>query len=305
MKPIRSLDQLAEHVQSSCTKKKIAVAAAEDSNTFDAIVKATENGIVEAVMLGSAERIRQLCEEKSFDPAKFTIIDIPDELKATQEAVRMVKAGEADILMKGLVGTDKFLKAVLDKSAGLLPAKQIMSYVCALEIPAYHKLLFISDTAVLPFPDLNQKIAMTNFSIKMAKRFGIEKPKVALIGASEKVSLTFPNSIDYAMISKMSQRHQLEEAIIDGPLDVFLACDKESVEIKGVKTAIDGDADILIFPNIEVSNAFYKGLMLFAGAELGGLIQGTEKPVVVMSRSESPKSKYYCIALACLMAEER
>jgi phosphotransacetylase len=204
--------------------------------------------------------------------------------------------------MKGLVGTDKFLKAVMDKETGLMLPKAVLSYVGALEIPKYHKLLFITDPAVIPFPDLNQKVAMAGYAIEMANKFGIRKPAVALIGASEKMSDHFPNSIDYAIMCKMAERGQIRNCIMDGPLDLFLACDKKSIDIKGVETPVNGNADILLFPSLESSNPFYKGLMLFAQAELAGLITGTEKPVIVMSRSESEKSKFYCIALACLMA---
>jgi phosphate butyryltransferase len=216
----------------------------------------------------------------------------------------MVREGEADVLMKGLIGTDKFLKAILNKEKGLMQPKAVMSYVCAVEIPKYDKLLFLSDTAVLPFPDLDQKIAMLKYSLIMANKFGIEIPKVALLSAAEKASVHFPSHSDYSVMCKMVERKQLPECIIDGPIDMFLACDPASVEIKGVPTPVNGEADVLIFPSIEASNIFYKGLMLFGGGELAGLIQGTIKPVVVMSRSESPASKYYCIALSCLMADE-
>jgi phosphate butyryltransferase len=136
----------------------------------------------------------------------------------------------------------------------------------------------------------------------MAARFGIKKPRIALIGASEKMSRHFQNSVDYSIMCKMAERDQIKNCIMDGPLDIFLACDKKSIDIKGVKTPVNGDADILLFPSLESCNPFYKGLMLFAGSELAGLIRGTRKPVVLMSRSESEISKYYCIALACLMA---
>lgn len=302
---IRSLDQLAEHVKAKGTKTRIAVAVGEDQNTLGAISRAVSEGFVTGILIGSQARIEDACKLENIDPAAFTIVNITSEVAAAKEAVRMVRDGEADVLMKGLIGTDKFLKAVLDKEKGLLPPKAVMSYVCALQIPKYNKLLFVTDTAVLPFPDLNQKIAMLNYSVKMAQRFGIEKPKVALISATEKVSAAFPASMDYAIISKMVDRGQIIGCEVDGPLDIFLACDPSSIAIKGVDTPIGGDADVLLFPNIESANSFYKGLMLFAGGELGGLIQGTTKPVIVMSRSESAASKYYCIALSCLMAEEK
>lgn len=300
--PINSLEQLVSHVKESGLKKKVAVAWAQDENTLGAIAKAVEEGFVTALMVGDREKITGKARQEGINPSVFEIIHVPDEWQAAQEAVRMVKSGEADILMKGLVGTDKFLKAVLDKEKGLLPPKAVMTYVCAIQVPAYPKLMFISDPAVIPFPDLNQKIAMVNYTVTMARKFGIDKPKVALISAAEKLSDHFPSHSEYAMICRMAERGQIKNCNIDGPIDVFLACDKKSIEIKGVPTPIDGEADVLIFPSIETANAFYKGLMLFAGGELAGYIQGTEKPVVMMSRSESSLSKFYCIAIACLMA---
>jgi len=296
------LDEMVKKVLSLKKRHRIAVAWAQDANTVGAINKAVTDGLAEAIMVGSSAEIVKTCRNSGIDPGLFRIVDSENEITASAEAVRLVRSGEADILMKGLVGTDKFLKAVMDKNNGLMLPGAVLSYVCALDIPSYHKLLFITDPAVIPFPSLEQKIAMARYAIEMAGRFGIDQPRLALIGASEKMSPHFESSFEYATMCKMAQRGEFNNCIMDGPLDVFLACDKKSIEIKGVKTPVDGDADILLFPSLESSNPFYKGLMLFAGAELAGLIRGTVKPVVVMSRSESEKSKYYCITLACLMS---
>jgi phosphate butyryltransferase len=292
---------MVEKVLSLKRKFRIAVAWAQDSNTVNAIQQAVNDGFAEAIMLGKSSEIVKLCSTLSIRNDSFTIIDTENEINASKEAVRLVKSGKADIVMKGLVSTDKFLKAVMDKENGLMLPGATLTYVGAMEIPAYHKLLFITDPAVIPFPNLDQKIAMAEYAIEMALNFGIEKPKVALIGASEKMSCHFENSVDYAIMCKMTERGQIKNCIMDGPLDLFLACDKESVAIKGIDTPINGDADILLFPSLEASNPFYKGLMLFGNGELGGIIRGTSKPVVLMSRSESGKSKYYCIVLACMM----
>jgi phosphate butyryltransferase len=302
MEPIKSLDQMVESLKLQHITKRIAVAAAEDENTIGALIEAAREGFAIPILIGNRQRIEALLTAEQMDPNAFLIVDQPNHDAAVKEAVRMVKEGEADVLMKGLINTDKFLKAVLDKEKGLLPPKAVMSYVCALDLPKYNKLLFVSDTAVLPYPDLNQKIAMINYSVEMAKRFGIQKPKVALISATEKPNPAFSGSVDDAVICKMVDRGAIKDCIVDGPLDVFLACDPASIAIKGIPTPINGEADVLIFPSLEAANSFYKGLMLFGGGELAGLIQGTIKPVVVMSRSESQKSKFYCIALSCLMA---
>lgn len=302
MDTIKSLDQMVKHLQKLGVKKRIAVAVAEDDNTIGALIEAFNSGFASPILIGDKSKIEELLKIENISSEMFEIVDEPDHVKAVTKAVQMVKDDEADVLMKGLIGTDKFLKAVLNKEKGLLPPKAVMSYVCAVELPKYDKLLFVSDTAVLPYPDLKQKVAMVNYTVDMVKKFGIENPKVALIGATEKVSENFQYSLDYAQICKMVDRGQIQKCIIDGPLDVFLACDPESVKIKGVPTPINGEADALVFPSLESANSFYKGLMLFGGGELAGLIQGTIKPVVVMSRSESQKSKFYCVALSCIMA---
>jgi phosphate butyryltransferase len=298
---ITSLNQMVEQVRSFGTRHRIAVAWAQDTNTVGAVGNAVKDGFAEAIMIGIRKEILAACKKQSVDPDMFTLIDSPDEIKASYHAVEMANSGQADIVMKGLVGTDRFLKAVMDKEKGLMLPGAVLSYVCALEIPAYHKLLFITDPAVIPFPDLDQKIAMAEYAIDMASRFGINRPKVALIGASEKMSHHFENSVHYAIMCKMAGRGQIKDCIMDGPLDIFLACDRHSPGIKAVETPVNGDADILLFPTLESCNPFYKGLMLFARGELAGLIRGTKKPVIVMSRSESERSKYYCIALSCLL----
>ncbi|MBN2666955.1 MAG: phosphate butyryltransferase [Bacteroidales bacterium] len=299
---IRTLDQMVEKVLSFHRKHRIAVAWAQDANTIGAIHKAASYGLIDAILIGQQAEIKNICRRAGIDYSLFSLVDSPDESEAASLAIRMTRSGDADIAMKGLVGTDKFLKAVLDKKDGLMIPGAVLSYVCAVQIPLYHKLLFITDTAVIPVPSLEQKIAMANYALEMARRFGIRKPRIALVSATEKPSRHFISNSDYSVMMKMAREGHFAECLMDGPLDIFLACDKKSVEIKRVETPVNGEADILLFPSLESSNPFYKGLMLFAGGELAGLIRGTEKPVIVMSRSESEMSKFYCIALACLMA---
>ncbi len=299
MHQLKRLAELTEAVRKQ-GKKKLAVAYAQDPNTIESIDMAVREGIIEAYMIGDREKIVETAREKNIDPDKFHIVHVPDETESAKEAVRMVREGECDVLTKGLVSTDKYLKAILDKEKGLLPPGRIMSHVCVVDIPAYRKLIFLADTAVIPFPTLEQKIAMLNYTIATAQKFGVEKPKAALLTATEKVNGKFQATIDASIICKMADRGQIKGAIVDGPLDMFLACDPKAVEIKGVDTPVAGDADILIFPTIEASNLFYKGIMLFAGGELAGLMQGTTHPVIVISRSESALSKYYSIAAGCL-----
>lgn len=298
---IRRLSQIPELLISQGSIRTIAVAAAEDPNTLGSVRKAVESGIARYVLLGDRQKILDKAPWVAEFSNQITLVHQTNQNWLVSEAVALVKQGDADILTKGMVNTDTFLKAVLNSETGLMKPKQTMSYVCAIEVPAYPKLMFITDTAVLVAPDLNQKLAMMDYSISMARRFGITKPRVALIASTEKVSEKIRVTEEYSIISKMGDQGRWGDCIVDGPLDVFLACDPQSGVLKGVDTPIGGQADILLFPNLDAANAFYKGLMLFAGGELAGLIQGTTAPVVVMSRNESELSKYYCQALACLM----
>jgi len=301
MDSISSFAELTAHLKSINCRKRIAVANAVDTHTLDAVLHAVEMGIIEAFLIGDVASIESPhLFEHNLSPF-IHIIDIPDVQVATLEAVRMVKSGEADILMKGLVNTDVLLRAILDKEKGLLPPGNILTYNAALQIPTYHKLVFFADPVVIPSPNITQRIAMIKYAIASAYKFGISKPKVALIHATEVANPKIHYMQDYLDIMQMWRNGEFGDVIMDGPLDIFLALDKERGSIKNVPTPVLGDADILIFPNFECANCFYKGLSLFAGAQMGGLLQGTEKPVVLTSRSESIDSKFYSIAIACLL----
>ncbi len=258
----------------------MAVVCGTDSHTMYAVNRAREEGFAEFLMVGDG---------LSSDDA-------------AREAVRMVRHGEADILMKGIINTDNLLRAILDKEKGLLPRGSVMTHLSVMKIPSYPKLLFFSDAAVIPCPTLEQKIAMLRYAIRSCERFGISQPRIALIHCTEKVSPKFPHSVDYAKIVEMARAGEFGNAIIDGPMDVKTACEKESGHIKGISSPIGGEADVLIFPNIESGNVFYKTTSCFAHADMAGVLQGTICPVVLPSRSDSGESKYYSLAVACLTA---
>ena len=204
--------------------------------------------------------------------------------------------------MKGLISTPYFLKAILNKELNLLPKNSVISHSTLLEIPAYHKLLMVSDVAMIPNPDLNQKIQMINYNIEISKFLGIDLPKVALVSANEKVSPKMISTVDAAVIAKMADRNQIKGAIIDGPLAFDVAVSKKSCDIKGLKTPVNGDADIIIFPEIVSANVYFKSATLFAGATLAGILTGIPFPTVLVSRSDSDESKYYSIVYAALIA---
>lgn len=303
MAPIKTFNQLTDHLKTLKCRKRIAVVCANDSHTEYAISRALEEGIAEFLLVGDSAFLESYPDLKKYpEYVKCIHIDDPDE--AAREAVRIVREGGADILMKGLINTDNLLRVILDKEHGLLPAGKVLTHLSVMEIPTYHKLLFFSDAAVIPRPTLQQRIEMITYAIKVCNKFGIEQPRVSLIHCTEKVSPKFPHSLDYVNIVELAEAGEFGDAIIDGPLDVRTSCEQESGQIKGIVSRIDGQADVLIFPNIESGNTFYKSVSLFANAEMAGVLQGPICPVVLPSRSDSGLSKYNSIAMACLTADK-
>ncbi|MPN26758.1 Phosphate acetyltransferase [bioreactor metagenome] len=205
--------------------------------------------------------------------------------------------------MKGLCSTDKYMRAILNKEKGLLPPKAVLSHVTVLSNPNYHKLLVIGDIAVIPAPDLTQKIAITNYVVKTAKAIGIAKPKVAIICATEQMLPHMPACVDAAIISKMADRGQITGCVVDGPLALDVALSKEAAAVKKLVSPVAGDSDCLVFPNLESANVFYKtNTQLCPGAQQAAIVAGAKAPCVLSSRSDSIDTKLNSIALAALTA---
>jgi Phosphotransacetylase len=248
--------------------------------------------------------IRQVCTQENIDPSIFTIIPNDNELKSIAQAVDMVNMGDADILMKGLCSTDKYMRGILNKERGLLPPKAVLSHVGLIQNPNYHKMLIISDMAVIPAPDLNQKIAMVKYVVNTAKSLDIAKPKVAMIAATEQMLAGMPACVEAAMIAKMGDRGQISGCYIDGPLALDVALSQEAVAIKKLVSNVAGDADCLVFPNIESANVFYKSnTQLCSGVKTAAIVAGAKAPCVLSSRADSIDTKLNSIALAALTAK--
>ena len=301
MEPIRNFDQLTAHLKTLNRRKRIAVVCANDPNTEYAIARALDEEIAEFLMIGDSAILQKYPSLQKY-PEYVKTLHIEDPDEAAREAVRIVREGGADILMKGIINTDNLLHAILDKEKGLLPKGKILTHLAVMQIPTYDKL---SDAAVIPRPTLQQRIEMIWYAICTCRRFGIEQPRISLIHCTEKVSAKFPHSLDYVNIVELAEAGEFGNVIIDGPLDVRTSCEQASGDIKGIVSPINGQADVLIFPNIESGNAFYKSVSLFAKADMAGLLQGPICPVVLPSRSDSGLSKYYSIAMACLTASTR
>lgn len=300
---ITKLDQIFDALKQLTVKKRIVVAYANDHHSIEATYKAIELGIVDVTLVGDEETIKGICKEHSYDVSKFNIVQEADEAKAAAKAVELINAGEGDIIMKGLVSTDKYMRAILNKEKGLLPPKATLTHVSVMEYPTYHKLLVVSDVAIIPQPDMKQKLAITNFVVRTAKSLGVETPKVAMLSASEQVLPKVDSSMEAAVIAKMSERGQIKGCVVDGPLALDAAIDKEVAEIKNIKSAVAGDADCLVFPNLETGNVFYKASTKLAKAETGAMLVGAKVPSVLSSRGDSVKTKLYSIALAAITSK--
>ncbi len=301
MNPIRTFEQLTTHLKTLNHRKRIAVVCAYDSYTMYAITRALEEGFAEFLMIGDSARLATYPDLKRFSN-HVQAIHIEDNDEAAREAVHILRKGDADILMKGIINTDNLLHAILDKEKGLLPKGKTLTHLSLMQISSYDKLLFFSDAAVIPSPTLEQHIEMIWYAIRSCRNFGISQPRIALIHCTEKVSPNFPHSVNYAKIVELAKAGEFGDVIIDGPMDVKTACEQESGNIKGIISPIQGKADVLIFPNIESGNVFYKSVSLFSHADMAGVLQGPICPVVLTSRSDSGLSKYYSLAMACLLA---
>lgn len=285
--------------------KRIVVVCPNDVHTHHVILRSLKEGIASFVLV---------VEEAFLDVVEPIRMEYPDLVKvcksesvveAARMSVALVRNKEADVLMKGTLNTDVLLRAVLDKEKGLLPRGSVLSHVAVAQIPSYKKLLLFSDAAVVPRPHLKHFEAMLKYDLAVCRNLGIDEPRVALVHCTEKINGEFPHTLGYVILKERALNGCYGALHIDGPMDVKTACDAHSGEVKGLDSPVVGNADLLIFPNIESSNAFYKTISLFGNACMAGMLTGTMAPVVLPSRADSDDSKYYSLVLACTMSEMR
>ena len=299
---IRKLEEMFEVLRSK-PKKRLVAAYANDDHTICAVNAAVKEGLIDAILVGDEARIAEVCKAENIDINNFKVIHETDDVKAATKACDIINAGEADILMKGLLPTDKYMRAILNKERGLCPPNVTLAHVAVIENPNYHKLLVVSDCAIIPLPDLKQKQTLLKYVTTTAKAIGIDCPKVAMVTATEQMSAGIPACVDAAIIAKMAERGQIKGCMVEGPISLDLALDAETASIKGMKNPVAGDADCLVFPNLESSNVFYKCCTKFDKSEVGAILMGAKVPCVLSSRGDTAKTKLYSIALAAMLAK--
>lgn len=278
-------------------RKKLVLAAAQDQHSLSAVIRVWKDDIIEPIFIGDKEEIQNICADNGYDITGLRIIHEPEIDKAVEMAVRMLSAKQGDILMKGKVGTSSLLKCVLNKEWGLRTGN-LLSHIALFEVDTYHKLIAVTDVAMNIAPNLKDKIAIVNNSVSFLNRLGYVMPKVAVLGAVEMVNENMEATLHAALLSKMNQREQIRNCIIDGPLAFDNAVSLESAQHKGIKSEVAGDTDLLLMPDIEVGNVLYKSLVFFAKAKVASIILGAQVPIVLTSRSDSEQAKYDSILLS-------
>lgn len=296
---ISKLEQIIEAAQKN-GRKRLVAAYANDAHTIEAVADAVNLGVVDATLIGDIDTMKRVCSEVGVDSGIFTLVQENDDTKCVLHAVKMINNGKADILMKGLVSTDKYMRGILQKEGGLVPPRGVLSHVTVLDIPVLDRLLIISDVAVIPAPDIDQKIALTRYVINIAHALGNPNPKVAIIAPTEQVLHKMQSCSEAAIISKMADRKQITGAVVDGPLALDVALDKDTAIIKKLESPVAGVADCLVFPNIESANVFFKTSTKLLNAQLAAMVVGARVPCVLTSRGDTKQSKLYSIALAAL-----
>jgi len=280
-------------------RKRIAVAAAQEHSALEAALDARAAGIAEPILIGDLDAIRAMAGELGADLTGLRLIEEKDYAKAAAAAVALVRSGEADVLMKGVLDTSILLKAALNKENGL-NAGRLTSHVAVMESPQYHKLFIVTDAAINIAPDLQGKLDIIANAVKVARALGVDRPKVALLAAVEKVNDKMPCTVDAAVITMMNRRGQVKDCLVDGPLALDNAISAESARIKKIVSDVAGDADVLVTPDIEAGNLLYKALLDLGGAKGAGIVAGAAKPIVLTSRADSRETKLASIALAVL-----
>ncbi len=294
---LTSFDDLINMIKNEAPKK-IAIAAAEDEEVLAAIRQAQDKGIANGILVGHEKSILQVCKDHKIDTDGFEIINEPDPYKATRKCCALVRSGKASVVMKGLIDTSLFMRAVLNKETGL-NGGNLISHVAVYELEHYHKLLMITDAAINVAPDIYKKVKIIDNTVHFAHSLGIETPLIACCAAIEKINSTqMPATVDAALLAKMSDRGQIKGAIVDGPFGLDNAISAESARIKGLTGPVAGNADIILCNDIESANYLYKALTFLTNSKAGAIVLGATAPIVLTSRADSHDVKYLSILLS-------
>ncbi|MBO4750197.1 MAG: phosphate butyryltransferase [Lachnospiraceae bacterium] len=300
----KGFDELVAKVK-ECGMKKVAISVAQDSAVLEAVRAAKDRGIADAILVGDEAKIKEIAVQINISIDDFEIINEPDMIQASLTAVKLAHDGKVDMYMKGLIDTKNFLKSVLDKEVGLRTGGPL-SHVAVFDIPMIDHLLFLTDVAFMTYPTLEDKVSIIKNTVPVCNACGLENPKVAPLAAVEVVNPKMPATVEAQQLTEMCENGEITGCIVDGPLSLDLAIDAEAAKHKGATgRKIQGDADILLFPDIHAGNLVYKALVhTVPGVKNGCILTGTKVPVILTSRSDTFETKVNSIALAAVVAHE-
>jgi phosphate acetyltransferase len=281
-----------------------AVAHPCEATALAGAVEAAKLGLIVPLLVGPAARIAETAASAGIELDDLEVIDVPHSTAAAAKAVALIREGKAEILMKGSLHTDELMAAVVSREGGLRTGRRI-SHVFVMDVPTYHKVLIITDAAINIAPTLEDKVDIVQNAIDLAISLGLEKPKVAILAAVETVTSKMPATIDAAALCKMAERGQIKGGILDGPLAFDNAISKQAAKTKGIKSAVAGDPDILLAPDLEAGNILAKQLTFLANADSAGMVLGARVPIVLTSRADSVRAKIASCAVAKLVAHAR
>lgn len=298
---ISKLSELIKRANSN-PPKTIVVAAAEDEAVLKAIKSVVDKNVAIPILVGNESMIEAIAKSIHFDLSGIEVInnDDNDAIRSAEIAIEQIHKGKASILMKGNIATGTLLKAVVNKEKGLRKS-ELLSHVSFFESPYYHKILCVTDVAMNIAPNLNDKVHIINNAVEACHKIGIDNPKVAVVAAVESVNPKMQATIDAAELKEMNLKGKITGCIIDGPLAIDNAVNKKAAELKGISGEVAGNCDIIIAPDIEAGNMFYKALNFLGGATSAAIIMGAEVPIVLTSRADNEQSKLLSIALAAYM----
>ena len=281
-----------------------AVAHPCDEAALGAAVEAAHAGIISPILVGPADRIHRVAKEAGLDVGPCQIEDVPHSHAAAARAVELVRAGRAELLMKGSLHTDELMAEVVKRDTGLRTDRRV-SHAFIMDVPTYHKPLAVTDAAVNIFPTLDDKRDIVQNAVDLMRGLGVERPKVAILSAVETVTSKIPSTIEAAALCKMAERGQIEGAILDGPLAFDNAISAEAARIKGIHSPVAGDPDILVVPDLEAGNMLAKNLTFLARADAAGIVLGARVPIILTSRADNQRTRMASCAVAALFAHAR
>lgn len=292
----KNFQELIEKVQNNSSKKRVAVAAAHDEHTLEAVFRAVKDKLVEPVLIGNKEQIEEILKNLDIEYDLNSIVSTESDKEAAEKTVELINANKADFIMKGKLQTADLLKAVVDKEKGLRTGK-VISHLAIMEVPAYHKLIAVTDGGMMMYPNAEEKKQILDSAVDVFLAMGYECPKVAVLAAVETVNPKMPEAVDADILKKMNQSGEIKNCIVEGPISIDLTFSKESAKIKGFDSPVTGEADILLVPNITTGNIMSKALIEMANATMAGMIVGAKVPIVLTSRGASSQEKYLSLVL--------